>query len=659
MIKLKSQNFINVLLLLGVATITYGFMAPYLGIYWDEWHIFNAFTRNPDINPNLIYHDRPFAGKIQWPLVKLVGFDNPEVWQAFSILMRWLATVGVYFLVMSLQARLKGTHSSALLISLLFLVYPGFTQQAMGLLYGFGWMVLAFWIFSLIFHNYSLRGTGLKKYFYISLSLTLMLVAILSYEALFGLELMRMVLLWYWLRNSNLTLKKYFKNIVLFMTVWASFFYWKVFLYVPTRNALDSNRIFKDISGEPLVWFVNKLKVAVVDNVDLLITSWGKSISYNFNGVDWYDKAILMPWVLALLVSLILYFYLTLISHRKTVATNFGGNKFILIGFLFVFFGMSIVWFSGRNINIGSGTDRYMMLGMLGASIIIFSVISKLVGGHRKPTLLVTLFFVFFAVSWQIRALNDYRLHWFNQKNIFWQLYWRAPSLAKGTTVWLKYNTNTRTNYSDYSFSVPLNVLYDKFIGDSSVDYNVIRLERYSQKVNGGKIVAGLRGDFIFSGQVENSLVGVYNDLGCLKIINKKSLKNQNFQPDVEALLHLSSFDLINATGRKLENRLIKLFGREPEHNWCYHYQKINLALQFSDLNQAYILAENALKLGYEPINDGTEWLPFIDVYKLMGMPEKVALLRNRSCDTKRYWGGTPTYCYESSMNHPANRGQL
>ena len=53
------------------------------------------------------------------------------------------------------------------------------------------------------------------------------------------------------------------------------------------------------------------------------------------------------------------------------------------------------------------------------------------------------------------------------------------------------------------------------------------------------------------------------------------------------------------------------IFGEEPAHDWCYYYEKADLALQKGDFAEVLRLGEEAEQNGYHP-DDKIEWLPFI-----------------------------------------------
>ena len=74
-----------------------------------------------------------------------------------------------------------------------------------------------------------------------------------------------------------------------------------------------------------------------------------------------------------------------------------------------------------------------------------------------------------------------------------------------------------------------------------------------------------------------------------------------------------SNVGLIDTTGERANTSTV-IFGPEPAHDWCYYYQKIDLARQKLDWQAAADLADDALSLGLEPA-DASEWLPLLEAY--------------------------------------------
>ena len=60
------------------------------------------------------------------------------------------------------------------------------------------------------------------------------------------------------------------------------------------------------------------------------------------------------------------------------------------------------------------------------------------------------------------------------------------------------------------------------------------------------------------------------------------------------------------------------VFGAEPEHDWCYYYQKATLARQRGNWDEIISLHEEASRKGLAP-QDLIEWLPFLQAYANAG----------------------------------------
>jgi hypothetical protein len=60
------------------------------------------------------------------------------------------------------------------------------------------------------------------------------------------------------------------------------------------------------------------------------------------------------------------------------------------------------------------------------------------------------------------------------------------------------------------------------------------------------------------------------------------------------------------------------VFGPEPAHEWCYYYEKADLARQRGDWEEVLRLGAQALEKGFAP-QDKIEWIPFLQAYAVAG----------------------------------------
>ena len=63
------------------------------------------------------------------------------------------------------------------------------------------------------------------------------------------------------------------------------------------------------------------------------------------------------------------------------------------------------------------------------------------------------------------------------------------------------------------------------------------------------------------------------------------------------------------------------IFGPEPAHEWCYFFEKAELALQSQDWNTVLDLAKEVESQKRHP-NERLEWMPFLQAYAVTGNAE-------------------------------------
>ena len=74
------------------------------------------------------------------------------------------------------------------------------------------------------------------------------------------------------------------------------------------------------------------------------------------------------------------------------------------------------------------------------------------------------------------------------------------------------------------------------------------------------------------------------------------------------------------------------IFGAEPDHDWCYYFEKAELAVQFGDWQEAAKLADQAMQID-KTFNRkaAPELLPFIKAYAYTGQWEQAVRLSQKA----------------------------
>jgi hypothetical protein len=134
-----------------------------------------------------------------------------------------------------------------------------------------------------------------------------------------------------------------------------------------------------------------------------------------------------------------------------------------------------------------------------------------------------------------------------------------------------------------------------------------------------------------FSGSMGDSIYFHYNPPNCLQIYNPVDA----FPPPVskyhtQEALSLSNIERIISTPDTPATPPFHIFGEEPAPNWCYYYQKAELARQFSRWDDVALLGDQAEKLIKDlNSNNAHELIPFIEGYGISGQIDKSVKLSN------------------------------
>ena len=109
-----------------ITIIAYGLLLPFTGFYWDDWPFAWAakFLGPAQFIPSFAGF-RPFLGPIFFITTSLIP-SNPILWQIFALIIRFAAALSAWFALNQIWPRYK---FQTLIASLLFLVFPGFSQH--------------------------------------------------------------------------------------------------------------------------------------------------------------------------------------------------------------------------------------------------------------------------------------------------------------------------------------------------------------------------------------------------------------------------------------------------------------------------------------------------------------------------------------------------
>src|SRR5512142_739964 len=209
---MKSRRFGIRSLPVAMAIVTvaaYGLLLPFTGFYWDDWPFaWTARFLGPAAFIPAFRGFRPFLGPIFFITTSVLP-TNPLLWQVFALIIRFLSAWAAWFAL----SRIWPAHKrQALVASLLFLVFPGYSQHWVALTHiNQEWIPLILYLLSFGFTARAVRhivawkqGSLSPPYLRNTLAALLLLVAgIFPTEYFFGLEPLRFLFLWVLLSETT------------------------------------------------------------------------------------------------------------------------------------------------------------------------------------------------------------------------------------------------------------------------------------------------------------------------------------------------------------------------------------------------------------------------------------------------------------------------
>lgn len=602
------------ILLAAALVFAYGLQIRNLGFYWDDWEDVFLFKLNSPIEfLKYFLYDRPTTIWVYLVFFPLFGVD-PVKWQIFNLVLRYLSLLGLWWAFC--QAWPKHRYETGWLI-LLLAAFPGFFQQTISVTYSRHFAALVLYSLSMVL---TVLAYHHRRYY---LPLTLM-AAIASFgqmmtiEYFVGLEVVRPFLLWALLRDEISGKKSRFLKV---MQWWSPYFLpvigfmtWRFMIFQPIPGTDDPNGVVNiaALKNDPFGMGLHLIQNVLQDCLYLLIFIWTKTIESD--EIDLASKATWFGWLMGGLVAIIAGFSLAGDDNDDgTVDRGFCGEWLILGGVVLLAGGLP-VWITDRQVIVGLWSDRFSLGPMLGVVIILVTLIS-LLGYHRLQKSVLLGLMLALSISTQIRSVNRYRLNWDIQRDYYWQFYWRVPAMKPGTALF-----GTKMPFgliADYSVSYAINSIYAPEMTSDNIPYWFFS----SMRAYGNDIpdfAPGLPVDYSirnikFTGSTSNGIVPNYKaGQACMRILRPEDEFSPLITSAEAKLAQISNLGQILPENPDPRVSPQSIFGPEPEHGWCYYYEKADLARQFNLWDDIVSLHRTVLEQNLTPAV-GMEYEPFID----------------------------------------------
>ena len=584
-------------LLLITSILAYGILIPQLGFYWDDQPMsWIRYQLGPEAMTRYFSTNRPVWGWLYQVTTRLIP-QVPVLWQIFALLWRWLGALVVWLIVRELW---KDRPRFTLVVALLFLLYPGFNQQWGAYLYSHFFIVLFFYLFSIYL---MLKRRTVPALLFSALNLWMM-------EYFFPLEFARIVFLWTALRNDypdpRQRIRPAFKLWIPYLVVFA--------LAVLSRLFIFNNQIYEiGTTSQAGGGLLSQIPTFLPSLWTVSLSAWMQvftAVDLSMHGV----RTIALYAIVSLIVFGMAFYFLS--RQTRDAEERKGSYYAIGLGLFLLPFAGAPFWLTGLTISLAHPASRFTLPFMLAVSLILAGLLQFIPARFRYAILAVL---VGLASGRQFLWSVEYLRDWQAQKNLFWQMTWRAPGLKPDTVVLMNEELSLS---ADNSLSAPLNWIYAPNANADRIGYVLFyptnRLEASLPSLQPGLPIAY---DYIagrFQGTTSQVVAFYFDPPGCLRLLEPDIDSNNRFLP-AESMMREASA-LSNADQILVSNGSVmpEIYGPEPKHGWCYHFQKADLARQLGDWEQVVELGDAAFKLDDHP-NNPVERFVFIEGYAHSG----------------------------------------
>ena len=619
----------GILLLFIISAITYLPHIAGLNFYRDDWYyIVDGFSGGKGIFHTMFAIDRPARGYLFEWIFRLFGM-HPLPYHLSTYFWRLLSGVAALFLFRFLWPKQK---QAAFWMALLFTLYPGYLWWISGVEYQPMTISVFFQVISILFMLYALKAeTGWKKIVFTIISIFSGWIYIFLVDYAAGMEAFRFFCVFLLIFHDE-GKKPFFKMVFqvvrkawVYLLIPFGFLFWNLFLFQNQRGETDIIGHFHHVFSDPSIlvyWFVNFLNSVL--NTSLF--SWV---------VPFYERFFNQPirqivggFVVAVLALLSIYLFSFFSRQMQKEAPaqesrNWTKEAF-WAGLLGVMFGVLPIIIANRVV-LFHAYSHYTLPASLAASMMIVGLLSMIrqPGFRYSLTVMLTIFAILTHYSLATDALLEEK----KVQTFWWQMAWRTNTMEKGTTLLVQFPNFNPGEEKDVVWG-PANLIFAPGYDHSHpVEYPITSVPNNYETT---KLIQSEEGSIwnyrSHSGVLDYGKLLVISQptsSSCVHVMDARWPRLTKADPDQILILSAqSNIDTLQFDGNSPGPQTY-IFGNEPAHEWCYFYQKAEIALQQEQWQAVLSIAEEASTLDYRP-NDRVEWMPFLQAAAFLGEEDLV-----------------------------------
>lgn len=602
-----------------LATLAYLPLITKLGVYRDDWHvIYGGKIWGPRVFSEMFSIDRPFIGLNFTFFYSLLG-DHIRLWHLAAFLLR---IAGGLVFVAIIRRLWPAMYQAGVLMGALWIVYPGFMQQANAITYMVHLTYSVMFLLSILLTVLAFQAQKLwQRVLFTVLAVATFLYYVFLAEYVIGVEGLRIAMLGYLVHRSSPE-KPFWNKVWKTARVWAPylfaglfFIFWRFFIFQSDRPTVDVSMVFGRYVSSPVYSLLSAAINTLQDFVEVAFSAWFVPF-YNLSGevrLKQFVFSLALGLIAALITLLVLSSGNKTMNHPEDQENEKGWSKSaIWMGAIGLLASILPVVLSGRDVRfdsiLTSAFDRYSLHAAPAAALLVGGILFTAVKPRWRSgwvTLLVGL-----AVTTQLNAGSIFANAWEYTRQFWWQMSWRAPQLLPETMLIAGFPSYS-VILEEYQVSYPANMIY--YPTSTATPLSAAPL----LEVNAEKVIMGVqeertRRKVPITSDYDKTLVAYFpSATSCLHLLEGNlPLLSSGSDPLVQMIApysHLEQVD-VNAGAHVPP---IDVFGPEPQHDWCYYFQRGSLAAQQGEWEKVASLAGEASTAGLKPV-DLSEWVPFL-----------------------------------------------
>ena len=615
LIQILQQDRYFPLILFILALVSFGILIPWMGLYSDDWHYFWLSYRL-DYITRFFLGNRSYLGSIYDFINNILG-PSPLQWHVALFFLKWTGVTTLWYI---LKKAFSDQKTMAKWVCLLFAFYPGNLILFQPLVFMLAVIQINLFFLSFLFSIAAIQQPK-RKYLFISLALATSLFNLVASEYFFFLELLRPFFLWLVLKPSEQKPRERFKRTLFawlpYLLLFLGALVWR-FLYQVTLSSHQA-WVLQDLQKQPLTTLIDLGKEIAKSIVHLFITAWNNPVL--LDQIIEPNKLAITLYFFGLVVLTAIFLFVFFFNRQENKNKETNSPKTIslmagLIGLAGLLLGGLPIWLSKFSVDFGFRTEnRFVIPFILGISLFLVGFTYVIFRDKLTRTFVLS-FTVALGLGFQFLTANLYCQETDNLKTYYWQMQWRIPSMQTG--IHLISNPPPFNMEGENSLSAGINWIYGRNEAKKQIDYylyfNPQRIEKELGDLVKDKPIQVGHQIGQFSGDQLRLLAFSYSPPACLHLINPSYNERRIEIPDfVYQAAALSEMEMINPEKSSLNlERIYQLFGKEPDHTWCFFYEQADLARQFGDWKGVSELYTQAIDKGLKPAV-AEEWLPFIE----------------------------------------------